>query len=257
MSARTKRIYRGELSPYSRRLPQAIVSLQKGIVLRWLVEEAPSEGAVCRGPVVYNLPRSEMPLSPTSPSPTDRVEEHHTGDHKHGTLGLHVPRLGLVRKAKAGVLERSIAAAGSRLLALLTRDPYMPNSLKDGIANTFKTTVWPQVTEFLLETLSEQTRVKGNTHREWPECLTAADESWLWRFRCLVLYAINPADMSIWAKLRCPQMLSIFLLLLFPYFGVSLWMMLLLLVCIDWRCDFQVRVRVRVRVRVTLTLPYL
>ena len=198
-----------------------------------------------------------MPLSPTSPSPTDRVEEHHTGDHKHGTLGLHVPRLGLVRKAKAGVLERSIAAAGSRLLALLTRDPYMPNSLKDGIANTFKTTVWPQVTEFLLETLSEQFRVKGNTHREWPECFTAADESWLWRFRCLVLYAINPADMSIWAKLRCPQMLSIFLLLLFPYFGVSLWMMLLLLVCIDWRCDFQVRVRVRVRVRVTLTLPYL
>jgi hypothetical protein len=54
-----------------------------------------------------------------------------------------------------------------------------------------------------------------------------------------VLYAIDPADMSIWATLRCPQMLSIYLLLLFPYYGVSLWMMLLLLVCIDWRCDYQ------------------
>ena len=54
-----------------------------------------------------------------------------------------------------------------------------------------------------------------------------------------MLYAIDPADMSIWATLRCPQMLSIYLLLLFPYYGVSLWMMLLLLVCIDWRCDYQ------------------
>ena len=179
-----------------------------------------------------------MPSSSPSPAATDRVEDH----HKHGTLGLHVPHLSpphLLSKAKAGVLERSIAAAGNRLLALLTRDPYMPSSLKDGVANTFKTTVWPQVTEFLLETLSDQTRI-NKTHREWPECLTEADETWLWRFRCLVLYAMNPADMSIWANIRCPKMLAIYLLLLIPYFGVSLWAMLLLLVCIDWRCEFQV-----------------
>ena len=178
---------------------------------------------------------------------TERVLEDH---HKHGTLGLHVPHLHvphlssphghLLSKAKAGVLERSIAAAGNRLLALLTRDPYMPSSLKDGIANSFKTTVWPQVTEFLLETLSDQTRIKDKTQREWPECLTKADETWPWRFRHLVLYAMNPADMSIWGKLRTPKLLAIYLLLLIPYYGISIWAMLLLLVCIDWRCDFQV-----------------
>ena len=99
-------------------------------------------------------------------------------DHKPSRLGLHAPHLTdfVLSKAKASALKRSIAAAGSRLLALLTRDPYMPGSLKDGIASTFKTTVWPQVTEFLLETLSpDQTRVKANHHREWPECLTVAD----------------------------------------------------------------------------------
>ena len=163
-------------------------------------------------------------------------------DHKPSRLGLHAPHLTdfVLSKAKASALKRSIAAAGSRLLALLTRDPYMPGSLKDGIASTFKTTVWPQVTEFLLETLSpDQTRVKANHHREWPECLTVADSGWFWRFRCTVLYAILPADMSIWAKLRSPRLLSIYLLLLCPYFGISLWMMLLLLVCIHWRCEFQ------------------
>jgi hypothetical protein len=165
-------------------------------------------------------------------------------NHKHGAHvpHLHAPHLKdlVVSKAKARVLERSIAAAGRSLLATLTGDPYMPGSIRDGVANTFKTTVWPQVTEFLLDTLSDQTRVRPNLHREWPaDCLTAAEGSRWERFRCVVLYAIFPADLSFWAKLRCPSLLSIYLLLLFPYYGVSLLMMLLLLLCIDWRCEYS------------------
>ena len=163
-------------------------------------------------------------------------------NHKHGHVPhLHAPHLKdrVVSKAKERVLERSIAAAGRSLLATLTGDPYMPGSIRDGVANTFKTTVWPQVTEFLLDTLSDQTRVRPNLHREWPDCLTAAEASRWKRFRCVVLYAIFPADLSFWAKLRCPSLLSIYLLLLFPYYGVSLLMMLLLLLCIDWRCEYS------------------
>ena len=184
-------------------------------------------------------------LQPANSLPQDplRVEmpDH---NHKHGAHvpHLHAPHLKdlVVSKAKARVLERSIAAAGRSLLATLTGDPYMPGSIRDGVANTFKTTVWPQVTEFLLDTLSDQTRARPNLHREWPaDCLTAAEGSRWERFRCVVLYAIFPADLSFWAKLRCPPLLSIYLLLLFPYYGVSLLMMLLLLLCIDWRCEYS------------------
>lgn len=54
-----------------------------------------------------------------------------------------------------------------------------------------------------------------------------------------VLYSYAPADLTFWAKLRSPKQLFVFLLLLFPYYGVSLWTMFFLLFSIDWRCDYQ------------------
>ena len=120
-------------------------------------------------------------------------------------------------------------------------DPFMFEEGKEVIGHAFDV-IWPEVHLGMYEQLKdrydrEKIRAKQEKRREqlqlkaWPDAPELWPDPFHW-FRCSLLYAWMPADLTAFGQLRTPRIWPWFVVLLFPLpqYSFFLWMMLYVLI---------------------------
>ena len=126
------------------------------------------------------------------------------------------------------------------------QDPYAPEIFNRGVSHIFNE-VWDEIQDELEESICAGITYgdkKDQMFREfsligWPDTPPPAwPPSFKW-VRAKLLYALLPADSTLFKKLRDPVGLAVFVLNLWNPFQISVWLFVLLFVLIDKRDEFQ------------------
>jgi len=138
-----------------------------------------------------------------------------------------------------------LTQAGDGVEASL-QDPYAPEIFNRGVSHVFNE-VWDEIQDELEESICEGITY-GDKHDQrfrefsligWPDTPPPAwPPSFKW-VRAKLLYALLPADSTLFKKLRDPVGLAVFVLNLWNPFQVSIWLFVLFFVLIDKRDEFQ------------------
>uniref|UniRef100_A0A7S4B455 EF-hand domain-containing protein n=1 Tax=Chrysotila carterae TaxID=13221 RepID=A0A7S4B455_CHRCT len=162
-----------------------------------------------------------------------------------GRFGTHASK-----HAVAGidhVIERRIDNLldffGDRFIRIFKRDPWQPEFITRGISDAWEST-WPEVREYLRTSTYESYAFGNKKQRKqllqaesWPPPPPFWPSPIRWA-RAKMLYAVMPADISMWGLLRQPSFYPFFILLL-PFGRISTVTWLVLLAAIDRDDEYQ------------------
>lgn len=163
----------------------------------------------------------------------------------------HQMRMQMYDRFLESNLDKLLSKTGTIVQGSI-KDPYMPQPVLTAIDRAHQE-VWDDVEEEMKEMLmavlgvgdKESKIYNANRLKHWkqqPPAFWPANRSlpnpYNW-FRARMLYALQPADGTIWKNLRDPVALGIMLLKSTPTYGINVWTFCVLFFLIDKRDEFQ------------------
>ena len=151
---------------------------------------------------------------------------------------------GLVDRFLEQQLDRILGKIGQTLVDDLT-DPHMPRVVNQLVQKTLHN-AWPTVQQELRNAVLEGYALGDKQSRLFREMRlkhwAVAPPSWkrpFARLRALTLYALQPADATIWKVAQDPFALFVLALSVTPTLAVNVWVFVALFFLIDKRDEFQ------------------